>query len=181
MATVIRKLIYADYERIPDDGFRHEIIEGSEFMTPAPDPDHQAILFNLVRLVGNHVVAGHLGRVLMAPTDVVLSEHDIVQPDLLFVTAQRTDIIGRRNVRGAPDLAVEVLSPSTAAQDRGPKLLLYARAGVLEYWIVDLVAGTIEIHEFTSPRRVRIYKAGQSFSSARLPGLTLRVDDILSV
>jgi Uma2 family endonuclease len=74
---------------------------------------------------------------------------------------------------------VEVLSPSTVAQDRGPKQALYARAGVLEYWIVDLVAGTIEIHEFTSRRRVRVYKSGQAFSSALPPGLTLRVDDIL--
>lgn len=178
MKTAARKLTYADYARIPEDGCRHEIIGGEECMTPAPTPDHQTSLFNLTRLVGNHVVAHALGRVLAAPIDVVLSRHDIVQPDLLFVSRKRVSIIGPKNVREAPDLVVEVLSPSTASLDRGSKLKLYDRAGVREYWIVDLGARTVEVHEFGRTRRTRVFQEGQSFASEFLPGLSIAVSSI---
>lgn len=178
MKTAARKLTYADYASIPEDGCRHEIIGGEECMTPAPNPDHQTTLFNLIRLVGNHVIAQSLGRVLTAPIDVVLSKHDIVQPDLLFIARKRVSIIGPRNVREAPDLVVEVLSPSTASLDRGSKLQLYDRSGVREYWIVDLGARTVEAHEFGRSRRTRVFQEGQSFTSELLPGLNITVASI---
>lgn len=178
MVTTARKLTYADYEKIPADGFRHEIIEGDEFMTPAPNPHHQTVLFKIARRLGDHAEARKLGRVFVAPTDVVLSDHDIVEPDVFFIVQKRLSIIGLNNIQGAPDLVIEILSPSTTAQDRGPKLALYERAGVLEYWIVDPVAKTLEIREFGSPRRMRAYKEGQSFESALLPGLTVEIGDI---
>ncbi len=180
MAVTARKLTMADFERIPADGFRHEIIEGEEYMTPVPTPEHQSVIVNLTMILSSHAARGNLGRVLVAPTDVVLSEHDVVEPDLLFVARERLGIIGPRNLQGAPDLVVEVSSPSTAAIDRGPKRALYERAGVSEYWIVDLLARTVEVHELGSPRRVRIYKEGQSFESAILPGLPVRVDGVFA-
>jgi Uma2 family endonuclease len=177
MTTAVRKLTYEDFSRIPDDGFRHEIIEGEEFMTPAPVPDHQRVLIRLVRRLAGYVEDRNLGQVFMAPTDVVLSEHDIVEPDLLFIASHRLSIVGSRNIQGAPDLGVEVTSPSTAALDRGPKLELYRRSGIREYWIVDPALRTVEIHEFGSPRRTRVYREDQSFASEILPGLTVRVAD----
>ena len=174
-----RKLTYSDYEKIEADGFRHELIEGEEFMTPAPNPDHQTVLLNIASLLRAHILPQKLGRVFVAPTDVVLSEHDVVEPDVFFITEPRTRIIGPKNIQGPPDLVVEILSPSTAAEDRGPKLALYDRAGVREYWIVDLPARTVEIREFGDTRRTRTYKEGQSFESALLPGLTVRLDEIL--
>ena len=178
MAIAAKKLTYADYEKIPPDGFRHEIIEGEEFMTPSPNLDHQAVVGNIFRIVANHVLSLKLGRVFVAPTDVLLSEHDMVEPDVVFVAEKNLSILKEKNIQGPPDLVVEVLSPSTAAQDRGPKLGLYDRAGVREYWIVDLSGRTVEVREFGSPRRTRVYQEGQSFETAILPGLVVRVDDL---
>lgn len=178
MAIAAKKLTYADFEKIPADGFRHEIIEGEECMTPAPNPDHQSVIVKLTALLWSHVTARKLGRLFVAPTDVVLSDHDVVEPDLFFITQDRVQIIGPKNIQGAPDLVIEVSSPSTAGFDRGSKQALYDRHGVREYWIVDLPARTVEIREFGSPRRVRVYKEGQSFESALLPGLTVRLADL---
>lgn len=178
MDTTARKMTYADYVKIPADGHRHEIIEGEWFMTPAPNLNHQGIVGNVHLTVGTHVVLHKLGRVFVAPTDVVLSEHDVVEPDIVFVSKDRLSILTEPNIQGAPDLVIEVLSPSTAALDRGRKLALYERAGVKECWLVDPSARVIEIHEMGSPRRTRIYKEGQTFESALLPGLILEVSAI---
>jgi Uma2 family endonuclease len=181
MATTVRKLTYADYEKIPADGFRHEIIGGEEFMTPAPNIGHQKVVGKLFRLVGDFVEARKLGQTFVAPTDVLLSKHDIVEPDIVFVSEKRTSILTENNIQGAPDLVIEVLSPSTQAEDRGPKLALYERSGVAEYWIVDPASKTVEIREFGATRRTRVYKEGQSFESALLPGLTVRLADVFLI
>jgi Uma2 family endonuclease len=180
MATTVRKLTYADYEKIPADGFRHEIIGGDEFMTPAPNLGHQRIVGKLFRLLADFVEARKLGQVFVAPTDVLLSAHDIAQPDVTFVSEKRSQILTEDNIQGAPDLVMEVLSPSTQSQDRGPKLALYERSGISEYWIVDPSSKTVEIREFGTTRRTRIYKEGQSFESALLPGLSVKLSDVFA-
>jgi Uma2 family endonuclease len=147
-------------------------------MTPAPGVPHQRASRKLERVLDEHATRNHLGEVFDAPIDVVLSDEDVVQPDIIFISTARKEIITTKNIQGAPDLAVEILSSSTATIDRGTKLRLYERSGVREYWIVDLAAGTMEVHEFGSPRRTRIYKEGQSFESAILPGLAVQLDDI---
>ena len=178
MRSAARKLTYADYEKMPADGFRHEIIDGAELMTPAPNPDHQAVVVNLAALLRDHTKEQSLGRVFVAPTDVVLSLHDLVQPDVFFVLEARAHIVGPKSIEGAPDLVIEVLSPSTEAVDRVQKRGLYDRSGVREFWMIDPASRTVEIHEFGSPRRTRIYKEGQSFESVVLPGLTVHLADI---
>jgi Uma2 family endonuclease len=180
MATTVRKRTYADYEKIPADGFRHEIIGGEEFMTPAPNLDHQRVVVKLTTILENHVADRKLGRVFVAPTDVVLSRHDIVEPDVVFVSEKRLAILTENNIQGAPDLVIEVLSPSTQAEDRGPKLALYERSGISEYWIVDPPSKTVEIREFGTTRRTRVYKEGQSFESALRAGLTVHLSDVFS-
>jgi len=181
MVTAARKrLTYEDFEKIPADGNRHEIIDGEWFMTPAPNLDHQGMVSKLDRRVGNHVEKHRLGRVFVAPTDVVLSKNDIVEPDLVFVSTKNSSILRKKNIQGPPDLVIEVSSPSTVSLDRGDKLKLYARSGVREYWIVDLFARSVEIREFGRTRRVRIYKEGQTFTSVLLPGLDISVSDLFS-
>jgi len=180
IATGVRKLTYADYEKIPADGFRHEIIGGDEFMTPSPNLEHQTVVLNLAAILRAFVRARKVGRVFVAPTDVLLSEHDIVEPDVLFVSENRSSILTEKNIQGAPDLVIEVLSPSTQAEDRGPKLALYERSGVAEYWIVDPSSKTVEIREFGTTRRTRVYKEGQSFESALLAGLTIRLSEVFA-
>lgn len=174
----VKRMTYADYVKLPADGRRHEIIEGEWYMTPAPDTAHQRLCRNLVALLHTHVAAKGLGEVFAAPYDVVLSDSDVVQPDVLFVSAARRGVVTEKNLQGAPDLVVEILSPSTASMDRGEKRRLYERAGVREYWIVDPAAGMVEIHEFASPRRTRVYTGSQSFDSALLPGLTIRLAEL---
>lgn len=178
MVIAARKLTYDDYARIPPDGHRHEIIEGEEFMTPAPETEHQRLSRKFGVKLDDHVTRNALGEIFHAPIDVVLSPEDIVQPDIVFISTSRSAIITPKNIQGAPGLVVEILSPFTATIDRGRKRALYERAGVREYWIVDPQSRTVEVHEFGSPRRVRIYKEGQAFESALFPGLTVRLSDL---
>lgn len=176
--TTIKRLTYADYARIPEDGRRHEIIEGEWYMTPAPDAEHQRVSRRLSRCLDGFVTEHGLGEVFYAPFDVLLSDTDVVQPDILFISAGRSAIVTAKNVQGSPDLVIEILSASTAAIDRIRKLTLYEKSGIREYWIVDPAARSVEIHEFASPRRTRVYDGAQAFESALLPGLTIRLSDI---
>lgn len=176
--TAVTRLTYADYAKIPADGKRHEIIEGEWYMTPAPEIAHQRVSRKLERVLDDHVTRKQLGEVFDAPIDVVLSESDVVQPDLIFISSEHKAMVTEKNVQGAPDLVIEILSPSTAAIDRGHKLALYERAGVREYWIADPATQIVEIHEFASPRRTRVYSGTQSFESSLLPGLSIRLSEI---
>lgn len=138
------KLTYDDLALFPDDGMRHELVDGEHFMTPAPGTGHQWVAQNLNRLLDAFVRQGGLGRVYFAPVDVVFTPHDVVEPDLLFVSQARLGVITPANVQGAPDLVVEILSPASRRHDEVRKLALYDRAGVLEYWLVDAEAETVK-------------------------------------
>ena len=114
-------------------------------MTPAPGLRHQEVLVNLTLILAAHVRAGGVGKLLIAPFDCIMSDITIVQPDLLYVDAERLRIVSERGVEGAPTLAVEILSPSTRHIDRRRKLALYAAHEVTWYWIVDPIERTIEV------------------------------------
>jgi len=174
------KFTYRDYLLLPELD-RRELIEGDFFMVPAPNIKHQEIVGNLGAILRAHVRGHGLGKLLLAPTDVVLSEEDVVQPDLLFVSNERRDIITEDNVAGAPDLVIEVLSPSTAERDLNLKLTLYARAGVSEYWIVNPVEESVEVVELRPEgrRSTRTYTSGE-VSSPALPGLGVEVGSIFA-
>ena len=137
-------LTYEDYARLPDDE-RYELINGELTLMPSPKEIHQTMAGRLFLSVGTFVRAMHLGKVYFAPFDVILSDADVVQPDLIFVSSERSHVITEDNVRGAPDLVVEILSPSTADYDRTVKRDLYARHGVPELWLVDPYAGTVTV------------------------------------
>ncbi len=136
------KLTYEDYCRFPDDGTRHEILDGDHQMTPSPRPPHQSLLTELAFQIRAQIQ--EKGLVYSAPTDLQLSEVDILQPDLMVIAPHRRHIITPTKIKGVPDLVVEVLSPSTEAMDRGLKKERYARGGVPEYWIADLEEHVIE-------------------------------------
>jgi Uma2 family endonuclease len=135
--TVRRKLTYEDYVLFPEDGQRHEILEGEHYVMPAPSLEHQDVVMALSVKLGLFVRERRLGRVYPAPTDVLFSRHDIAQPDLLFVSNERADILTKANVQGAPDLVIEILSDSSRRRDETLKREIYERAGVLEYWLID--------------------------------------------
>lgn len=138
------KYNYQDYLQLPEDR-RYEIIDGDLFMVPSPNANHQRTLANIFYIFSRHVRENDTGTVYCAPFDVLFSEEDIVQPDIIFVSNENKKIITKDNIEGAPDLLVEILSPSTSKRDIGIKKKLYARHGVREYWIVDPENETVEI------------------------------------
>jgi Uma2 family endonuclease len=132
------KLTYDDFVLFPDDGKRHELIDGEHYVTPSPNRKHQAIVWNLTLVIGNYLDAHPIGRAFSAPFDVVFSDFDVVEPDLLFISkAKLEEVLTAKNVRGAPDLVVEIGSPSTRKRDETIKRKLYERSGVQEYWVID--------------------------------------------
>ena len=130
------RLTYQDYADLEGDE-RHELMDGELILAPSPNMDHQEVVTNLGTSLSMFVREHDLGRVYFAPTDVVFSDTDVVQPDILFVSNEQEEIITPANVRGAPDLIVEIMSLSSSSRDWGYKRDLYARHGVSEYWIVD--------------------------------------------
>jgi Uma2 family endonuclease len=141
---------YTDLEQWPDDGRRYELYDGEVFVVPSPIPRHQFVSSNL-----EHVLRAYAeesgGVVLRAPTDIVFSEYDVVQPDIVFFGAARRNLIDPdKATRHAPDLAVEVLSPGTARNDRDRKMKMFARYRVAEYWIVDPVGLSIEAYKLAA-------------------------------
>ena len=169
---------YADYAAMPDDGHRYQVIYGELVMTPAPNEPHQRSLLNLASLIRDHVRTAALGKVYIAPFDVVLSDDNVVQPDLLFISKERLNIITDANVQGAPDLVVEFLSPGTAYLDRTQKRDLYARFAVREYWLVSPEAGTIEVLVLRGGKfeRLGLFGVGDSVKSEVLSGLSFKTD-----
>ncbi len=183
MATVklVRpRVSYADLERSPEDGHRYELYDGEVFVVPAPLPRHQVVQILIVDLLRDYA-RHHGGFVLDSPIDVVFSEFNVLQPDVLLFTAARAHLVDLdAPIRHAPDLCVEVLSPSTAASDRGRKLQMYARYGVPEYWIVD-PAGRLEIYQLTPDGYTVTISAdaGDHVTSPTLAGLMFSVGSIL--
>src|SRR5262249_4411467 len=137
-------LTYSDYAALPDDLQRYELHEGELFVTPAPGTRHQGVLMALSSRLYTHVRARGLGRVFAAPTDCILSNHTVVQPDIVYVAADRHAIVSERGIEAAPTLVVEILSPTTARVDLGRKRAIYQQYGVPWYWIVDADARTID-------------------------------------
>jgi Uma2 family endonuclease len=150
MKAAYPRVSFADMEKWPDDGRRYELYDGEVYAVPSPIPLHQIVAGRLHLALSDYVRL-HGGIVLFAPLDIVLTEYDVVQPDLLLFTADRAHLINPRKVtRVPPDLAIEILSPSTASNDRGRKMKLLARHGVREFWLVDPEAGTIEIYALSA-------------------------------
>ncbi len=170
------KFTVKDYMSIQDDK-RYELIEGELVMVPSPSVDHQQILMDLAFFLREFVRSKDLGRISIAPMDVVLSDHDVLQPDILFISKDRGYIITPGNIRGAPDLVVEILSPSTEQRDRTVKSTIYARYGVREFWLVSPAEHTVEVLTLGAEGYTTsgIYRAEDTLSSPLLQGLALPV------
>ncbi len=172
-------LTYEDYARTPDDE-RWELLDGELVIVPSPNIPHQRVVTDLMTLLNVFVKNRDLSSVYAAPTDVVLSDTNVVQPDLLFVSGEREHIITHANIQGAPDLAVEIRSPSTAERDLTVKRRLYAEHGVKEYWLVDPDAMTVTVLLLGERgyEEAGIYGSGQSFGSTTVARFSVSLDDI---
>jgi Uma2 family endonuclease len=175
------RVSYADLERWPEDGRRYELYDGEVFEIPAPILLHQFVLGRIYLALSAYVQA-HGGAVFVAPVDIVLTDFDVVQPDVLLFTPEREHLLHMRQVtRHAPDLAVEILSPATARNDRGRKLRLFERHRVSEYWLVDPDGPAVEIYRLADGRLIRAGTArgDQRIESPLLPELALRPSDLV--
>ena len=174
MARVLTGLVtYADLQQMPDDGRQYELYDGEVRVVPSPNNRHQFVLQNFVALFLEHQ-RQHGGRVLFAPSDVVFSEHNVIQPDLLYFVESRRDLVPiDRPTESAPDLTVEVMSPGTSRHDRTRKKAMYARFGVREYWIVDPLAETIEVFVLDGReyRRAQVADVAETAVSPTVEGL----------
>jgi Uma2 family endonuclease len=147
------KLTYDDFLLFPDDGRRHELIDGEHYVTPSPNTKHQAVSGNLFFLIRSWLEQHPAGRVFYAPFDVVFTQFDVVEPDLLYISNERAELIlTSKHVTGAPEIVVEIASPGTRRRDETIKRRLYERAGVSEYWIVDPDIEVIRISRNTDGR-----------------------------
>ena len=143
-AQQAKRWTYEEYCRLDDDR-RYEIIDGALLMAPSPTDEHQDWASELHLLMAPFVRRNKLGRLFIAPFDLILDEENTVQPDLIFVSTSKLGIIQRRGIFGVPDLLVEIISPSTVRRDRYEKKELYARFGVPEYWLVDPANSAVEV------------------------------------
>ena len=181
MPTRPFKFTYEDYQHTPEDR-RFELLDGELIVVPVPNLRHQRIGIRLGALLHAFAQERGLGEVFHAPCDVVLSNTDVVQPDLLFVSVERAHLLlGGDNVLGAPDLVVEILSPATAGRDRKLKRALYARHGVKEYWLVDPEARTVTVLGLGAGDFdvAGIYGEGQTMASPTLSGFSAGLDEFL--
>jgi len=182
--TAQRRLTYDDLVALPDDGLRHELIDGEHYVTPAPNLKHQTVSLNLTVALANFIRAHDTGRLFAAPTDVVFSPTDVVEPDILFVSRERLRLLTDLNIQGAPDLVIEILSPSTRTRDEGIKRRLYERMGVREYWLVDPLLETIHVYCRSGEALLfvveRTAEDGDLLTTPLLPGLEIPLAEIFS-
>jgi Uma2 family endonuclease len=174
-----RRLTYDDFVQFPDDGLRHEIIDGEHYVTPSPNLRHQELVGRLYLALGSFLEdRPERGRVFLSPFDVVFSFHDIVEPDLVFVAPDQLDILTDKNIQGAPALVVEILSKSTRKRDETIKRRLYERTGVREYWLVNADRSIVVVYRRTAdgsfPQAAELTAEGRDvLESPCVPGWSL--------
>jgi Uma2 family endonuclease len=172
------KLTYDDYVLFPEDGQRHELIDGEHHVTPAPNFKHQTIAANLIGMIWSHLQQQPTGRVFGAPFDVILSQFDVVEPDVLYLSHERlAQLPPSQWIKGAPNLVVEIGSPSTRKRDETIKRRLYETFGVDEYWVIDPELDTVKVYRRANERYERTaelsLEQGDVLTTPLLPGLTL--------
>ena len=174
-------LTYADLWSFPDDGLRRELLDGELVVSPSPFMRHQEILLRLGVLFANYVASHGGGRVFIAPLDVVLSDHNVLEPDIFFVADDRREILARgTHVFGAPSLAVEVVSNSR--MDRVRKRDIYARFGIPEYWVVDPDADRVEVYRLEGDRYAKpeVVESPDVLTYGPLPGLHIDLTELFA-
>ena len=172
------KLTYDDFLLFPDDGKRHELIDGEHYVTPSPNLKHQRVSGNFHLLIAAWLDTHEAGQIFYAPFDVVFSRFDVVEPDLLYVSSARsTEVLTPANVQGAPDIVIEIGSPSTRKRDETIKRRLYERSAVVEYWVVDPELNLVRVYRRDGERFARpielSLEAGDLLTTPLLPGLEM--------
>lgn len=173
MSGTSAKLDYSHYVCFPDDGKRHEIIDGEHFVNPAPSTYHQTVSRRIQFQLYSQIELQQLGQVFNAPVDLQLGDHNIVQPDIVVVLNEHQQIITPTKIKGIPDLIIEILSPSTIENDQVLKRRVYEAAGVPEYWMVDPFEHTVTQLILGSQRTYESAVQGRQITASILPSVSL--------
>lgn len=171
-----------EFLALPEDGRHYELIEGELVLNPAPVPRHQWIIGNVYYALRSYFESHGGGRAYLSPVDVVLSSENVLEPDIVVLTADRMSLVGPKNLQGPPDIAIEVLSEGSRRKDEVTKKRLYERFGVDEYWIADPETETIKVYRRAGDTFDRAIEtsteAGGVITSPVLPGFALDVNYI---
>jgi Uma2 family endonuclease len=184
-STSTVRFTYEDHCLYPDDTKRHEIIDGNEYVAPAPNTFHQRIIMRLSAQMHNHAQENDLGEVFTSPIDLIFSDTDVVQPDVLFVAKERAAIVEYHGLTDAPDLVVEVLSESNRRHDEIRKRRLYERYGVREYWIVDPALEQVKVYRRSDgdgfgEKTEHSREHGGTLDPPLLPGLVVSLEELFA-
>ncbi|BBB91713.1 MAG TPA: Uma2 family endonuclease [Methylomusa anaerophila] len=173
---------YEDYARLPA-GAPYQLIGGELVMAPSPGKRHQKILLKLAIAFERFIENNNSGELFIAPRDVYLAAKETYQPDILFIAGERVEISAEDKVNGAPDLVVEILSPSTAYYDLRKKYKVYEKYGVKEYWIVDPEENSVEVYQLSDGKFVPAARAEGTgvVDSVLLPGFRVKIEDIFKL
>jgi Uma2 family endonuclease len=179
------KLTYDDFLLFPDDGLRHELIDGEHYVTPSSNMSHQRVSGRLHLTIGSYLRANPIGELFYAPFDVVFSRFDVVEPDLLYLSnARAAEALTEKNVQGVPNLVVEILSKGTRKRDETIKRRLYERSGVDEYWVVDPGAASIRVCRLAGGRladAVELHTSdGDRLETPLLPACVVTLSEIFA-
>jgi Uma2 family endonuclease len=177
------KMTYEDLLLLPEDGLRHEIIDGEHYVNASPIRKHQRVSYNFIVEIGIYLREHPVGVLYHAPFDVVFSPYDVVEPDLIFISNEHRAILTTKNIQGSPDLLIEILSDSNRKYDEVTKRALYERTGVSEYWIVDPVVDTVRIFRRSTTgryERAAELSSGDTLTSPFFPTLEIHLDRIFA-
>jgi len=177
------KMTYEDLLLLPEDGLRHEIIDGEHYVNASPVTKHQRVSIRLIVEISFYLREHPVGELFHAPLDIVFSRYDVVEPDLLYISNERREIITAKNIQGSPDLLVEILSGSNRKYDEVTKRALYERTGVGEYWIVDPDHDKVRVFRRNTAGRYEIaanLSRNETLTSPLFPTLEIALDEIFA-
>jgi Uma2 family endonuclease len=182
MSTVVKRWTYDDLAAMPEDNVIREILDGELFVAPSPVTKHQRIVRRLLVAIANYLEEHPIGEAFIAPYDTVFSMDNVCSPDVLFVSNERSSIITKKNIQGAPDFVIEVLSEFNRRNDEIRKRAIYERFGVDEYWIVDPEIDTVRVHRREGEALVRVNELAASANDVAttpfFPGLTIDLPEL---
>jgi Uma2 family endonuclease len=182
MSTVAKRWTYDDLAAMPEDNVIREILDGELFVAPSPVTKHQRIVRRLMYEIEHYLRSNSIGEVFGSPFDVVFSVDNVCEPDILYISNERSSIVTRRNVQGALDFVIEVLSEFNRENDEVRKLQIYERFGVDEYWIVDPEVDTVRVYRRQRKRLALVSQltARDAAATPLLPGLTLDLSEVMA-
>lgn len=182
LPTTHRHMTAEEYYQLPEGPPYFQLIDGELFMSPSPQFFHQEIILNIASTIREYLRQNPIGKVVLAPSDVEFDKDNVFQPDIFFIRKERLGIVDKHGTKGAPDLVVEVISGSTGRLDLGPKKMIYAQTGVLEYWVVLPASRTIEVYRLpdSAEQPAATLAEGVSLTTPLLPGFALPVVEVFA-